>query len=114
MTNATKLLPRLEVKAFKSKKKLRKAIKKERQAVESLEGDFFCASFPDEEYCAIRSYILVKGFDGSIESLAILAHECSHAVDDWFDRMGEKMPGTETRAYAMHAAMTACLDQLLD
>lgn len=112
MDNATNSMPALFVKAYKSKKKYRKAIKKEMGHEAEIESDFQCMTFEDEEYCQVKNFILVKGFDGSDEMISILAHEVSHAVDSWFERMNEDKPGTETRAYMVQSAMMYCLAQL--
>lgn len=112
MDNATCSMPSLFVEAYRSKKKYRKAIKKEMGCKAEIESDFQCMTFEDEEYCQVKNFILVKGFDGSDEMIAILAHEVSHAVDSLFERMREEKPGTETRAYMVQAAMMNCLAQL--
>lgn len=77
-------------------------------------------SEPKHEACAhilfrgadIGAVVLVKGFDNSAQSVALLAHECSHVVGEFLDGLGEESNDSEFRAYETQAVMLACLDQL--
>lgn len=58
------------------------------------------------------SVIVVNGFDGGAQDIAILAHECSHAVGNFLDVIGEGHNDSEFRAYLIQSCMLACLGQL--
>lgn len=81
-------------------------------------GSDFAA--PEHEACAsmlsrgadIGAVVLVKGFDSSAQSVALLAHECSHVVGEFLDGLGEKSNDSEFRAYLIQSCMLACFDQL--
>lgn len=60
----------------------------------------------------IGAVVLVKGFDNSAQSIALLAHECSHVVGTFLENIGEDSNDSEFRAYETQAVMLACLDQL--
>lgn len=75
---------------------------------------------PEHEACSnimyrgadIGAVVLVKGFDDSAQSIALLAHECSHVAGSLMDNIGEESNDSEFRAYETQAVMLACLDQL--
>lgn len=112
MDNVMLAYPSLGVEAFSKVKDFRRAVKGATGSEAVIDSNFQCTTLDNPDVVAVRCYILVKGFDGSAEMVAILAHEVSHAVDDWLARMHEDRPGTEVRAYAMQAAMETCLRQL--
>lgn len=112
MANSMKLMPQLNVFCFSDVGKFSKAYKKKVGKVPEIRSDYQCSTLSGVDYISTCSFILVKGFDGSAGSMALLAHECSHAVDAWFDEMGESDPGTEIRAYALQSCILSCLTQL--
>lgn len=102
------------IKVFTNHKKARKWIKKH-TAMEiqwlgkNAQTDYFSEGLHAESLAVIT-------IDGRIKDIkqriAILAHECSHVVDDWLNDMGEDDAGSEIRAYAIQSAMMACMEQL--
>ena len=44
-------------------------------------------------------------------SIPVIVHEISHVVDNLFNWIGEKYPGTETRAYLNEYILKQILDQ---
>lgn len=106
--------PRFEIEAFRTFAELDDAMRRETGKGCADDGsEYFCATVPDEEFVAVKSFVLVSGFDaGCDDDVAMLAHEVSHAVDDFLRRIEEKNPGGEVRAYLTQAAMLACLGQL--
>lgn len=106
--------PRFEIEAFRTFAELDDAMRRETGKGCADDGsEYFCVTVSDEEFVAVKSFVLVSGFDaGSEDDVAMLAHEVSHAVDDFLRRIEEKNPGGEVRAYLVQAAMLTCLGQL--
>lgn len=108
--------PSFEIAAFRTFDDLDEAVERETgKGCEDDGSECFCLTVPDEEFVAIKSFVLVTGFTfGSECDLALLVHEVSHAVDGFLERIEEKAPGGEIRAYLMQAAMLSCVEQLKD
>ena len=106
--------PMPRIKVFTNHKKARKWAKKytgiePRWIGKNAQTDYFSEELHAESLAVIT-------IDGRIKNtkqrIAILAHECSHVVDEWLNDMGEDSAGTEIRAYAIQSAMMACMEQL--
>lgn len=106
--------PSFEIAAFRKFDDLKKAVKRETGEKCYDDGSkYFCFTLANEDFVAIKSFILVTDFKKKRAcDLALLAHEVSHAVDDFLGRIDEKSPGGEIRAYLMQAATLTCLEQL--
>lgn len=101
---------------FKSEKKARKFVRKMTDGKADYSSSGFAGQCDLYEESVTGEYFVVIRVDGkgknTTERVALLAHECSHLVDFFEHHIGEEKLGTETRAYAIQCAMTACLNQL--
>lgn len=108
-------LPRIEV--FTSRKKARK-FHKALTGEESMrfldkasQVSYFAGSRRDD--IAILVFDEAQFADTSFsQRVAMVAHECSHVVDDFADSIGEDRLGTETRAYLLDSAVASVVEQL--
>lgn len=108
-------LPMPYVRAFTSKKKARKFIKKKTgKEFKWLGKSAQTDAFENERGEVVAVITLCVDDASAAQKAAILAHECSHVLDAWMESIGEDSAGEEVKAYAIQCLMLACLEQLGD
>lgn len=105
-----------EVKAFTSKKKARKCVKKITGKDVVFGGRYAqCSEYENDStgrmLCVVVMYPACRDL-GYAQKMAMLAHECVHVVKAWLDMMEADKPDEETVAYGVQCAMLECIDQI--
>lgn len=100
--------------AFTSIKKCRKFVRNKfgkRFERKGVNGTCWVYHHPDCGEISCVVYLNCKDERPS-RKYAILAHECCHVADAFFENIKEEEIGEETYAYTVQAAMLACIEQI--
>lgn len=113
MTASVWIGPELHIKLFHEYAKFKKFLNKRGFPCEPAYGEEIKYESGDG-YCKI-AILIDPGSDTSLsEQIAILAHEATHAVDDYLKYLNENPIGEEHRAYLMQGVMTYLVKERLE
>lgn len=104
-----------KIKAFTSRKKARKYMKKRfGKGFKILDSQGQCIRWDSDATGGEPVCVVILDMKDVLphRRFALLAHECVHVVEAWLDNMGVEEPDGEQVAYGVQCAMLACIDQI--